>query len=161
MTKITENPTFTLPSGVELKLKPIPPFIFMAVLSNAKDKPAVPYHEVRIAGKIKSEPNYYDENYLKAVEDYEQQRNMKVMRLLFTEGVVGAVEDYIKDKDKIKDIKRLVESVYGEDYSDDDYKYIWLSTELPDDTVAEQFQDAVQQLSSPTEDAIEDSKSGV
>lgn len=161
MTKLLAQPTYELESGITLKLAPVPPFLLHTVMTHTSDIPQAPYVEVRRAKKVAYEQNFSDENYLRALEHFEQSQQAKIMFLMFTKGVVGVVEDYVTDKTALKEIKELAEFVYGSDYTANQLKYIWLTNELPTvDEIAE-LQRAIEEVASPSQESIEDSKSDI
>lgn len=162
MAILTEKPTYAFPSGTVVNLKPVPPFLIHAVAASTKGAPKPPLIEVKIAGKLTREENRNDSNYLAALSDFESDRNLRTMQLLFNRGVEGTITDYYPDNSPIfLEIESLTETIYGPDYTLDQLKYTWLSSELIDSDVAEDFQNAIQELTIPSESAIEDSKSSV
>lgn len=158
MTKLKEQPTYTLSDGTKLKLAPVPPFLIHSILANNEDAPQIPTVEYERRGKKVYEQNPDDETYKKRKEEYDNQKNFKLLLLLFTEGIVGSVEDYIKDKSQIESIRDITSLVFGNDYNSRHFKYTWLTSQLNEDEI-EELQEAIQSLSTPTQESQEDSKS--
>lgn len=157
MTKLSSEPTYQLSEDLVVALKPVPPFMLYSVSASEVGKPEVPYHEVKIAGKIKVEPNYADKGYRKALEDYEQAKQLRVLRYLFSAGVKGIVEDYISDSDMLEEIYDSTRFIFGENYTKQDLKYIWLNMYLDTEEKIEQFQEAIESLSIATENGKRES----
>lgn len=152
-----DYPTYTLPSGTVVYLKGVSPFLLQAIMSNSNGKPQPPFIEVEIARKKKSQPNYNDPDYKAALELWESEKSVKIVRLLTTKAILGSVEDYVSDESKMAEYQEMASLVWDIDYSDDDLKYTWLADELANPDDFEAFQEAVQQLTMPTEDAVAES----
>lgn len=149
-------PTYSLPSGIEVKLKGISPFLLQAIMFNDRGKPKPPMHEIKIAGKRKMVPNEADEKYLKDADNWEVEKNQKIVKLLTTKSVVGDVSDYLPNT-KVQEYRDLCDMIFDGEYTETDMTYIWLSDELDTIELFSDFQEAVQQLTMPTSEAVDES----
>lgn len=158
MTKLIENPTYDLPSGKTITLKPIPPFLIHAVVSNNHNAPKPPVVTFERKGKKVYEENPDDPKYLERLEKFEEEKNLRLLQLIFTEGIVESV-DSVLEGSELENVVDLTQMVFGNEYTQRQLKYIWITTELPNESDLTDLQEAIQSLSMPTDESIEESKS--
>lgn len=159
---LTESPTYQLTDDIVITLKPVPPFLIHAISSSAKGKPVPPMQELKLGNKTRYEANYDDVHYQKALKEYEEDKNLRTMQLILTEGVKGRVSDYISESSQeYADIETLASFVYGNTYGEKELMYTWLTRTLVSDDAVGDFQEAIMSLTMPTEASLEDSKSGI
>lgn len=159
MTKLIEMPKYTFSNGIEISLKPIPPFLLNQIVSSKKGKPVAPFVEYERLGKKYVEQNFGDEGYKRALSDFEDSRNQKLMQFMFTYAVIGSVGTYVEDEKDLREIETLTKFVYGDAYTEDELKYVWISSMLQDADEIADFQNAIQELAGVTDSSIAESKS--
>lgn len=156
MMQFTEKPSFTFYDGTTVNLLPIPPLLINMINNSNKGKPIPPKIEVVYAGKSSVlEPNYNDPNYIVELEQWEMSKQIRLLKLIYTRGVEG---DFylLASVDEINSLEELAEEIFSVP-TEDDKKYLYIASKLVSTEEIERFQNAVLQLTVPTQDAIQDS----
>ena len=151
-----QKPTYTFSDGTSVELKPIPPLLINMVNSSTKGKPRPPKIEVEYAnGRKVLEDNPNDPTYLEQLDQWNQDKQLRLLKLIYVQGVAGSFYDLAGVDDMM-----IVEHLTVENFdnpTDEDYKYVYIAGKLLSSDHIEAFQNAVLQLTVPTQDAIEDS----
>ena len=151
-----QKPTYTFSDGTTIILKPIPPLLINMVNSSTKGKPKPPKIEVEYAnGRKVLEDNASDPTYLESLEQWNQEKQLRLLKLIYTSGVEGDFYD-IAGVDEMLLVEHLVMENY-DNPTNEDYKYVYIAGKLLSSDQIEAFQNAVLQLTVPTQDAIQDS----
>lgn len=151
-----QKPEYTFSDGTSIELKPIPPLLINMVNSSTKGKPKPPKVEVEYAnGRKVLEDNAIDPAYLEALDQWNQEKQLRLLKLIYTQGVSGSFYD-IAGVDEMLFVEQLVSENY-DNPTDEDLKYVYIAGKLLSSDQIEAFQNAVLQLTVPTQDAIEDS----
>lgn len=151
-----QKPTYTFSDGSTIILKPIPPLLINMVNSSTKGKPKPPKIEVEYAnGRRVLEDNASDPTYLESLEQWNQEKQLRLLKLIYTSGVEGDFYD-IAGVDEMLLVEHLVMENY-DNPTNEDYKYVYIAGKLLSSDQIEAFQNAVLQLTVPTQDAIQDS----
>ena len=89
-----QKPTYTFSDGTTIILKPIPPLLINMVNSSTKGKPKPPKIEVEYAnGRKVLEDNASDPTYLESLEQWNQEKQLRLLKLIYTSGVEGDFYD--------------------------------------------------------------------
>jgi hypothetical protein len=159
-----QAPTFTFADGTTVRLRGIPPLMFIGVQSTA-GRPQPPTRTVRLAGGgVQDVPRQDDEpllsegeiaalddpqrqaeerayrQYRLALRQWETDAEYRIARLLFLMGV--------EDGPPAEDVALLRAIGFSDPY---DLKYAWLASKLTDEGEIERFYEAVLGLTIPTE----------
>ena len=130
---------------IELSNKLISNFIIERIRNGGK--PKIPMVEVTLMGKHKQlEPHPDDPGYQALLAEWNEESGQKLMRYICVVGAKGqAPQDFIDEHRE-----------YFPDAKDNDWKYLWVISRLPDDDVSE-FTEAVLGRTVPTAKGLEES----
>lgn len=81
-----ENKTYTTSRGLVIEMFPISGMAVAALRSDQTGKPLPPITEVSIAGNKRMMENADDPTYKERIGDWENERNMQMMRYVFAKG---------------------------------------------------------------------------
>jgi hypothetical protein len=156
MTELVATPEYTFPSGETVTLRPVPSLLLVDVMANNRGKPQPPKVEFTRRGRKVTEENPNDPKYLESLEEWRNEKNARVMRVSFLEGVIDEPSDKL-DKKEMAALERRANRAYG-DYTEDDLKYIWLVGLATDEEILGDFQEAITSLSTATVEGREESE---
>jgi hypothetical protein len=164
-------PTFTFADGTTVRLRGIPPLMFVSMQSTT-DRPQPPKRIVRLAGGgVQEVPRQDDEpllseeeiaaladpqrqaeerayrQYRLALAQWEVNAQYRIARTLFLMGV--------EDGPPAEDVALLRAIGFSDPY---DLKYAWLASKLTDEAEIERFYEAVIGLSIPTEKGLAEAR---
>lgn len=109
-------------------------------------KPKIPLVEVTLMGKHKQmEAHPHDEGYLAQLAEWEEESNASLLRYLFNVGVKGQPPQEFLDEYRY----------YVPDASPQELKYLWVSSQLPDDDIGA-FTEALIGQSEPTQKGLDE-----
>lgn len=118
--------TFKTNEGYTFKLRKVRALICERIANDNSGKPPIPIIEVTIGGKNKrQEENPGDPVYLAKLKAWEQEKNFRLAKYLFTEGIHGE-----PDKAFIARMKP-----HFPDADDTAMKYLWVVDHLPDEQI--------------------------
>lgn len=118
--------TYKTREGYTFTLRRVRALICERIVNDQSGKPPIPTIEVTIGGKNKRhEENPGDPEYLAKLRAWEQEKNFRLAKYLFTEGVSG-------DPDK-SFITRM--KPHFPDADETAMKYLWVIDHLPDDEI--------------------------
>lgn len=145
-------PTYTLPNGEVIELTPIPPLVLNTIQSDNSDRPNPPTVERKVGRKGKSvyEPDYDNPGYQAAVANYNAAQYERLLQAAFTLGIASAPP-------KAKALVKVTTLMFGEDYTDDQYKYAWIASNLTTQEQYEDLLDAILSLTVVTEKGLAES----
>jgi len=161
MTELNEQPTYELPSGTVIKLKPVNAMKLRAISNRKEGKPQPPVKEVRRAGKTKMEVDFYDPEYKEKLQEWKDEQNDEVMKFLINRAIDGQVGDYVDDPEYLMELEEETALLFGDYYRQGDIKYTWIITEITEPDELSDFMDAVMAINNITEEGLRESKSSV
>ncbi len=130
---------------IELSNRRITSLMLERVLNAGK--PSVPHIEVTILGKHKEmQENRNDPNYLAALQDWESQQQLRMMRYVFDVGVNGEPpQEFVNEQlDYFPEATRV------------DLKYLWIASRVPDSDL-QAFSEAIVGRTIATSKGLEES----
>lgn len=133
---------FQTSDGVELELMPIPPMVYNLFRSQImKSEPPPPIVEIRKAGKPVTTPDYQD-------EDYQRSRN------LWFVDVLTQLQAFVLSYIATEPPSDFVEN----EYIMANRKVQWIAGILPTEKELQALQDAITDITMPSEEGIADSE---
>lgn len=129
-----ENRIYHVDDKQTLTLQTIPVMGLMLLRSTQTGKPTPPSIETKYGDKGTTviEKNYYDPGYLKAVDDWEQDKQLNITKYLLWFGVKETVPE---------DVEQLYKDVLP-DLNKGEVKYMWICSIIP----IEKFNDLTQAI---------------
>ncbi len=143
-----EKRTVTFEDGPTLKLLKLSSLVVERIQSDEKGKPQIPVLEVTYAdGQKGQETNANDPEYLLADARWRMGKSYLLMRYVLTEGIAGK-----PPKEFIKRYREL----YFPEASDDELKYMWVASLLPDQDDIAVLMRAIMGQTIPTGEGLEE-----
>lgn len=143
-----ENRTVTFEDGPTVKLRKLSSLVVERIQSDEKGKPQIPVQEVRYANdQTAQEANPNDPDYLLELSKWQINKSYLLMRYVLTEGIVEN-----PPKDFIKRYKEL----YFPDASNDELKYMWVASFVPDQDDISLLMKAIMGQTIPTGEGLEE-----
>lgn len=139
----TETSTYTSNRGLAIKIIPISAMAVGALRSDQTGKPIPPFVEVNIAGNKRMMENTDDPAYKERMKDWENDRNMQMMRYVIAAGTnIPAPADWIETMGN-----------FFPNPTPTNLRVYWLFEQLESDEVPE-LMDHIMGLSMPTESGL-------
>lgn len=141
-------------TGVTVLIRKVSPLLAME-LQRVFPPPDPPMNKVDFGdGESRMEPNEADPAYLKQLQDYNQDFELKIRRMLIKRGVIVEITDTIKAQ--VQELREFWQEEYGIDFpeADDKLAYIWYIAVGTDQDLKELLQ-AIMRRSQPTQEAEE------
>lgn len=145
-----ETPKYVLMCGVVLELKPVPDYLLEFALNDDTGRPSPPVVLVKMPnGQTRKESNSFDPKYQRDLQVWETRRNMKMYRLLVSEGIItDPPADWIEGE-KLRH--------YFPGMSVEDMRYMWIS-KIVDPNELEDLTKAIAGQTVPTQEGLEESE---
>lgn len=137
--------TYKTGEGYTFTLRRVRALVCERIVSDNSSKPAIPIITVKIGAKgTREEENPGDPVYLAKLRVWEQEKNFRLAKYLFTEGIKGDPDD--------KFVKRM--KVHFPDADETAMKYLWVVDHLPDDEI-DTLMEAIMGQSEVTQKGLE------
>lgn len=129
---------------IQLSDKPVSSLIVERL--QQEGKPKIPMIEVTLMGKHKQmEPHVGHAGYQALLAEWQADAQMRVLRYLFVLGTKGQPPQSFIDE----------QSTFFPNASEQDYKYLWIASRLPDDDMGS-FTEAIMGQTLPTAKGVEE-----
>lgn len=142
--------TVTLENGTVFHLKRISTLVLERLRADPRGKPVPPVQTVTYAnGATAEETNANDPDYLEALQEWRVNQAYRITRYALTEGISDNAP---------KDFVQRYRELYFPEASDDELKYLWVASFLPDQDAAIELMQIIVGQSVPTEKGFESAK---